>query len=94
MNPIQILLVLLLRLYKLTLSPAITFLFGPTAGCRFTPTCSVYALEAIKLHGAIAGTWLAVKRICRCHPWGECGCDPVPGTEVRSAKCEARMGNC
>ena len=46
--------------------------------CRYTPTCSQYAIEAIKRHGPFRGTWLAIKRICRCHPWGGRPCDPVP----------------
>ena len=46
--------------------------------CRFTPTCSEYAVIAIKKHGPIKGFWLAVKRIARCHPWGGHGYDPVP----------------
>jgi hypothetical protein len=67
-----------IRVYQLTLSPAQTFLFGASSGCRFTPTCSVYAIDALREHGAVAGTALAAKRICRCHPWGGCGHDPVP----------------
>lgn len=46
--------------------------------CRFTPTCSHYAVEAIKKHGPLKGVWLAVKRIARCNPWGGSGYDPVP----------------
>lgn len=71
-------LTLAIRAYQLTLSPAQTFLFGHLGGCRHTPTCSVYAAEALRQHGVVAGTWLATKRICRCHPWGGCGHDPVP----------------
>ena len=48
--------------------------------CRFTPTCSQYALEALNMHGAIKGTWLALRRISRCHPLNPGGYDPVPGT--------------
>jgi putative membrane protein insertion efficiency factor len=46
--------------------------------CRFVPSCSSYALEALEVHGAGRGTWLAMRRICRCHPWGPHGEDPVP----------------
>ncbi len=58
--------------YKACISP----LTPPS--CRFTPTCSTYALEAIRKHGPLRGTLLAVKRILRCHPWGGSGYDPVP----------------
>ncbi len=75
------LLALAIRVYQLTLSPAQTFLFGATGGCRHTPTCSVYAVEALRAHGLVAGLMLAAKRICRCHPWGGCGHDPVPEKE-------------
>ena len=70
--------VLLVRAYQLTLSPAKTALFGPAGHCRFEPGCSQYAIEAWQIHGAVAGSWLATKRVCRCHPWGACGEDPVP----------------
>lgn len=46
--------------------------------CRFTPTCSQYAIEAVMKHGVMKGGWLTIKRICRCHPWGGSGYDPVP----------------
>jgi len=83
MNPVQYILIGMVRLYRWTLSPAKTFLFGPLGQCRFTPSCSQYALDALKTHGAAAGSWLAVKRVCRCHPWNECGHDPVPKAEDR-----------
>lgn len=74
-------LTLAIRAYQLIISPAQTFLFGADGGCRFTPPCSQYALEAVREHGAVAGGWLAAKRICRCHPWGGCGHDPMPRKE-------------
>jgi putative membrane protein insertion efficiency factor len=89
-NPLQHILIFAVRVYRLTLSPAQAFLFGPAGGCRFTPTCSQYALEAIRARGALAGSGLAAKRIGRCHPWGGCGHDPVP--EKRKAK-KAESGN-
>ena len=51
---------------------------GRPSPCRFIPSCSAYAAEAIESHGAGRGSWLAVKRVCRCHPWGGHGWDPVP----------------
>jgi putative membrane protein insertion efficiency factor len=77
-NLLQHLMVLGLRLYQVLVSPVLVFLFGPGCGCRYTPTCSQYALEAVKIHGAFRGAWLAVRRLSRCHPWGSCGEDPVP----------------
>ena len=61
-----------IKLYQILLSP----LIGPS--CRFTPTCSNYAIEAINRHGPFKGFWLAIKRISKCHPWGDSGHDPVP----------------
>lgn len=58
--------------YKYSISPML-----PPA-CRYTPTCSEYAIQAIKKYGPFKGVWLATKRICRCHPWGGHGYDPVP----------------
>lgn len=66
------LLLALLRLYKLVLSPHL-----PVA-CRFTPTCSVYAMEAVRRHGALRGSALTLSRLLRCRPWGGHGHDPVP----------------
>jgi putative membrane protein insertion efficiency factor len=73
------------RLYQWLVSPVLKVVFGPLARCRFEPTCSVYAIEALRVHGALRGTWLALKRIGRCQPWGSCGHDPVPESksEVR-----------
>jgi uncharacterized protein len=65
-------LLLLIRIYQLTLSS----IMGRQ--CRFLPTCSDYARQAIEIHGAMGGGVLAAKRICRCHPWGGDGFDPVP----------------
>lgn len=64
--------IFLVRIYQYTISP----LFG--ANCRYTPTCSEYAVKAIKVWGPFKGSWLAIKRISRCHPWGSHGYDPVP----------------
>lgn len=65
-------LILLIRIYQYTLSPFIG------RSCRYTPTCSVYSIEALKKYGAIKGSWLAIKRIISCNPWGGSGYDPVP----------------
>ena len=64
--------ILLIRIYQKIISP----LLGPQ--CRFTPTCSQYAKEALEKHGLFKGGWIAVKRIVRCNPWGGHGYDPVP----------------
>jgi len=61
-----------IRFYQIAISP----LLGPR--CRYIPTCSQYSLEAIHTHGACKGGWFAIKRLCRCHPWGGYGYDPVP----------------
>ena len=65
----------LVKLYRLTISPWLGM------NCRFQPTCSSYAIEALQVHGVVKGGWLAIRRIGRCHPWGGSGYDPVPGTE-------------
>ncbi|HVX28449.1 MAG TPA: membrane protein insertion efficiency factor YidD [Parafilimonas sp.] len=64
--------IVLIKIYQAIISP----ILGPQ--CRFTPTCSNYALEALKKYGVFKGTWLALKRISKCHPWGGKGYDPVP----------------
>lgn len=65
-------------LYRLTLRPLLLALGGPGAGCRHTPGCSSYFLEACETHGVGRGSWLGLKRFARCHPWGTSGFDPVP----------------
>ena len=69
---------LLIRIYQWTLSPFLRLLCGPNSGCRFTPTCSAYFLEAVEAHGVLHGSWLGLKRLARCQPWGGSGSDPVP----------------
>lgn len=66
------LLILPIRFYQCCISP----LTPPS--CRFTPTCSQYAVEALRKHGPFKGLWLTVRRLLRCHPWGGSGYDPVP----------------
>ena len=75
MTPAAFLLSLPVRAYRVVLSPWIG------NGCRYQPTCSVYALDALERHGAAKGGYLMVHRICRCHPWGGHGYDPVPGSD-------------
>ena len=75
MTPLARLFALPVRAYRLILSPWIGF------HCRYQPTCSAYALEALEKHGGLKGGYLAARRICRCHPWGSSGYDPVPGTD-------------
>lgn len=71
-NPVTQLLIYPIRLYQRYISPML-----PPA-CRYTPTCSQYAVEALQKHGPVKGLYLAVRRILRCHPWGGSGYDPVP----------------
>jgi uncharacterized protein len=81
LNFARFMLLAALRVYRAVLSPVLTFVFAPLGfGCRFRPTCSEYATDAVRRHGAWRGSALAVRRICRCHPWGGSGYDPVPGS--------------
>lgn len=73
---------LLIRFYQIAISP-----YTP-ASCRYSPTCSHYSVEALKVHGLFKGGWLAVKRISKCHPWGGSGYDPVPEKEVNNNRNE------
>ncbi len=66
-----------IRFYRLVFSPWVGF------NCRYQPTCSAYALEALARHGALRGGWMALRRITRCNPWGSCGYDPVPGADPK-----------
>ena len=71
-------LIVLIQAYRYLISPVL----GPH--CRYTPSCSQYAIEAIELHGAIKGTWLTLKRLGSCHPWHAGGYDPVPRVEAQN----------
>ncbi len=77
------LLVLAVRAYQWVLSPILP------VSCRFEPTCSAYAVEALGRHGALRGGWLALRRLARCHPWGSAGYDPVPPAGPTAARPES-----
>jgi uncharacterized protein len=83
---------LLIRFYQRILSPMLKFSAGPAAGCRYTPTCSHYFLQAVETHGPLTGAWYGVCRIFRCHPWGGCGYDPVPqasSVKIKPCHCDS-----
>jgi uncharacterized protein len=79
----------LIWLYRRTLSPALPVVLGPGCGCRFHPTCAVFAAESIRGHGALRGSWLAVRRLLKCHPLHPGGLDPVPPAPGRNPVCRA-----
>lgn len=79
-NFLTFLFILPIKFYQTFISPL------TPASCRHIPTCSEYAVEAIKIHGIFYGTWLAIKRISRCHPWGTSGYDPVPPKREKKRK--------
>lgn len=72
MTPLAYLLSLPVKAYRAVFSPWVGY------NCRYDPTCSAYALEALRKHGGLKGGWLAARRIGRCNPWGGCGVDDVP----------------
>ena len=73
-------LIQLVRFYRLAISPWLG------ANCRFDPSCSSYAIEALEVHGRLKGSALAARRIGRCHPWGDSGYDPVPDAKKNDAE--------
>ena len=77
MGPLARLLAAPIRGYRMLLSPWVGH------ACRFQPSCSAYALEALEIHGAVRGSWLALRRIARCQPWGGSGIDNVPRPDPR-----------
>jgi putative membrane protein insertion efficiency factor len=81
-------LVFAIRGYQIVISPILAAAMGPSGGCRFSPTCSEYARQAVERHGAMIGGSLAARRLCRCHPWGQWGEDPPP---VEAIKLKMRL---
>src|SRR5438874_11008113 len=82
---------ILIRGYQIMISPILSLLGGASAGCRFSPTCSEYCLQAVAQHGVLRGSLLVLRRVLRCHPWGASGFDPVPAAVslARSCVCES-----
>lgn len=72
--------VALIRVYQRTASPLLPAIFGPACGCRFNPTCSHYAAQAVATHGVVRGGWLAARRVLKCTPLHPGGNDPVPAS--------------
>lgn len=81
-KPVSVILQRLVRGYQLLISPVLP------GSCRFYPTCSTYAIEALGQHGPLKGGWLALRRISRCHPWGGSEFDPVPGSDLANQASE------
>jgi putative membrane protein insertion efficiency factor len=76
----------LIRFYQRTASPLLPALFGPSCGCRFHPSCSHYAAEAVMTHGTLKGTWLTARRLIRCTPFHPGGLDPVPPSQRQNTQ--------
>ncbi|MBO6825082.1 MAG: membrane protein insertion efficiency factor YidD [Sneathiella sp.] len=76
-----------IKVYQYCISPYLP------ANCRYQPTCSAYALEALQKHGPITGLWLTIRRLGRCHPWGGHGYDPVPPTKHQHHNCGAKLSD-
>ncbi|MDE0588494.1 membrane protein insertion efficiency factor YidD [Halocynthiibacter sp. C4] len=81
MGPIAFVISLPIRAYRTVFSPWVGF------NCRYQPTCSAYAMEALEKHGAFKGSYLAARRIWRCHPFGKSGYDPVPDNDKKQPPC-------
>ncbi|TAG09420.1 MAG: membrane protein insertion efficiency factor YidD [Verrucomicrobia bacterium] len=76
---------LLIRIYQRILSPMLRATTGGACGCRFSPSCSHYTMQAVQLHGPLRGVLLGIWRILRCNPWGGSGYDPVPETHTNDS---------
>ena len=94
MTMAQRVLIAFIRVYQMTISPMLMVFFGPAGRCRFTPSCSQYALEAVRTHGALRGAVLALRRLGRCHPWGKHGEDMVPARGTVDYLGRKREGCC
>lgn len=87
-NTLKTFLILVIRFYQLVISPWLG------SNCRFYPTCSHYAHEALQKHGAMRGSWLAIRRIGRCNPWHEGGIDLVPEPTQPPTRCDCHAKQC
>ena len=85
-------LLLLIRLYQRLFVPALAVAFGPGCGCRFAPTCSHYAADAVRTRGPLGGAWLTLRRLMKCAPWHPGGLDPVPAR--RAPRCTRLPSSC
>ena len=86
MRPAVSVIKLVIRGYQKFLNPMLKAVSGPQGACRFSPSCSHYFYQAVDTHGAVRGSLLGVRRLCRCHPWGGYGDDPVPPLKKISEK--------